>query len=208
MKPKTLLSCCKTLMALIFILGALAGCKKEEIKNNLVTDGYPYFNIRINDQTYLTYGYRHVKYSGVGGGPVLFKYQRQDALGRINEIEITVFDEVEDRFNTPYGPPSYKVLSLGKCKALLFIRKRGDSFLGSYKTLSPHNNDRDFNQIVIEDKTYFIDTSSFSLNIKAEGLIHSNGLIMTEGDYSCKLFQSSNPSVLIPATGSFRMYSN
>ena len=190
------------------ILGSFAACKKEELTNNLAIDGYPVFSIRINDQSYLSSGYYAPAYSGVGGGPVMFKYFRQDASGSINEIEITVFDQVEDRYVSGTHPPSHKILSLGKCAAYIVLTKRGDDFHGTYHSLKTNQDNYHINQVILDGKPYSIDTAGLTFNIAAETSHPVNHLIITTGDFSFNLFEPGNPTKLIPATGSFRMYSN
>ena len=208
MKSKPLLSCRKILMALLFIPAAISGCRKEELKNNLAIDGYPIFSIRINDQSYISSGYYAPAYSGAGGGPVMFKYFRQDTSGSINEIEITVFDQVEDRYVSGTHPPSHKILSLGKCAAYMVLTKRGDDFHGAYHSLKTPQDNYHINQVILDGKPYSIDTAGLTFNIAGETSHPVNHLIITTGDFSFNLFEPGNPTKLIPATGSFRMYSN
>ena len=121
-------------------------------------------------------------------------------------VEITVLNEVQDNYLTPSS--TGKIVSLGNVSAYILMSTSGNQYLGTYNRLEQSPDPHKINQVVINRKSYSIDPNSFSCTLTYHGGEYNEPYLTTVGNFTCKLFERSNPSVLIPASGQFKMYSN
>ncbi len=190
-----------TLTSVLFVMSCSKDSPDQKVQTNQV-DKYMFFTIKIEGKEYTSYGYLNKVTPSSNQGPTLSHYSYQDSAG--NQIVSTTINVYDLAFDLSAG--GSLLTSLGDCDVVLKMTKADQGLAGTYNIRG------DENFIHVGDGAdtlrYAIDSSGLSLTVKTEGR-HPNTYHKTiEGSLSCKLFRYSNPSKLIPASGTFRMYGN
>lgn len=183
---------------LYFLL--IFSCSKDLLDDSkyYTLDKEIYFTLKAGTDTYTTYGYSFNKNGITYNGPEISITRDADSSTPA-QTDLTLFvgEAIYDIYDNSI------VFSMGNCYADCWVGKPGFDLTGNYNLLLGTDTTNVF-RIFSPNKEYYLDKNGLSFNILKQDMLHNK--LTVEGNFTCTIHLASNPSLTLPASGSFKVY--
>jgi hypothetical protein len=178
----------------------ISSCSKDLVDESKYykLDKEIYFTLNAGTDTYNTYGFSYNKYGLTYDGPEITIARDADSSTPAQTDLLLVVNEV-----ILHGSGNGIVFSMGNCNAFWLVSKTGNDLTGEYN-LSTGTDSLEAFRTSKNNKAYYLDKNGFSFKIFKQDFLHNK--MTVEGNFTCSLLLKSNPSIRIPANGSFKVY--
>jgi uncharacterized protein YxeA len=189
-----------SVLILSILILLIYSCSKDLLDDSkyYTLDKEIYFKLTTGTDTYTTYGYSYNKNGTTFNGPEI-NITRDADSSTPAQTDLSLFagEAIYDIYDNSI------VFSMGNCYADWWVGKPGFDLEGKYNLLLGTETTNVF-RIFSPNKEYYLDKNGLAFNILKQDILHNKQTV--EGNFTGILHLASNPSLTLPANGSFKVY--